>query len=306
MTTTAPAWIFFDVGWTLVDETPALLHYFEGVRAAMPNPGVTTARDLYARYKLAIREDAADPRARVLEEAGLPGGDWKRFGWDYGRVRPYRDAGPALRALRGVIRLGVVANQGPGLPERLDRWGFGGLFDLVLGSGDCGVKKPSPEIFALAAERAGSPSASLMMAGDRLDNDIDPAKRAGWQTAWVRRGDHGKLKPRDPAGTPDCIVPNLVRLAELFVPADRIRLAEQVDAAGAIVAWPEKEREKRLVLEYLSTRFEAGRVYSEAEVNRIIDAHHRFGDYALLRRELVDRGYLARDDDGRRYRRTAG
>jgi putative hydrolase of the HAD superfamily len=228
-----PEWIFFDVGWTLVDEAPALLDYFESVRRAMPNPGGATARDLYARYRFAIREDAPDPRARVLEEAGLPGGDWKRFGWNYDLVRPYRDASPALRALRGTVKLGVLANQGPGLPERLDRWGFAGLFDLVLGSGDCGVKKPSPEIFALAAERAGSPPTSLMMAGDRLDNDIAPAKRAGWQTVWVRRGDHGKLEPRDPAETPDRIVGNLVRLAGLFVPADRITLAERLDGAGA-------------------------------------------------------------------------
>ena len=298
-----PAWIFFDVGWTLVDETPALMHYFEGVRAAMANPGATTARGLLGRYRVAIRDDAPDPRERVLAEAGLPGGDWKRFGWDYERVRPYRDAGPALRALRGTVKLGVLANQGPGLPERLDRWGFTGVFDLILGSGDCGVKKPSPEIFALAAERAGSPPAKLMMAGDRLDNDIVPAKRAGWQTAWVRRGDHAKLEPRGPEDCPDRIVGNLVRLAGLFVPADRIALAEHLDGAGVIVDWPEKRRDQRLVVEYLATRFEPHRGYAEAEVNRVIDTYHRFGDYALLRRELVSHGLLTRDDDGRRYPR---
>jgi hypothetical protein len=50
-------------------------------------------------------------------------------------------------------------------------------------------------------------------------------------------------------------------------------------------------------------RFEAGRDYAEPEVNAIIDANHLFGDYALLRRELVDRGLLQRDKAGRRYRR---
>jgi len=289
-----------------VDETRPNLARFEEALAAAPAAAGRSARDMFSRLEVAVREDAPDPFVRVLEEVGLSAADRKRFRWNYDLIKTYRDAPPALRALRGVVRLGALANQGLGLPARLDRMGFAGLFDLVLGSSDCGFKKPDPAFFEFAAGKAGCPPGNLLMAGDRLDNDIAPAKRAGWRTIWVRRGPHGKCKPRGPEEEPDHVVPNLIRLAELFVPADRIKLAELVDAAGAIVAWPEKEREKKLVLEYLSTWFETGREYPEAEVNRIIDAHHRFGDYALLRRELVDRGYLARDDDGRRYRRPAG
>lgn len=300
-----PQWIFFDVGWTLVDEAPALLNYYRKVVEALPDSGSRTARDLLGRHEAAVRAGVARVWESVLDEVGLPSSDWKSYGWDYGLVRPYREAGPALRALHGAVKLGVIANQGSGLPERLDHWGFRGVFDLVLGSSDCGLRKPDPALFDLAARKAGVPPDRIMMAGDRLDNDIAPAKRAGWQTAWVCRGPHGKCAPRGPEETPEVAVSNLARLAERLVDPNRLELAGLLDAAGAIAAWPRKEREKKLVLGYLAERFEPGRGYSESEVNGVIDAHHRFGDWALLRRELVDRGLLVRDDAGRTYRRPS-
>ena len=48
-----------------------------------------------------------------------------------------------------------------------------------------------------------------------------------------------------------------------------------------------------VVLDWLAQRFEPGRHYSEAAVNRIIAAVHP--DTAALRRYLVDEGILARD-----------
>jgi hypothetical protein len=41
--------------------------------------------------------------------------------------------------------------------------------------------------------------------------------------------------------------------------------------------------------------------YSERQVNDILQAWHSFGDHSLLRRELCDRGLLARDTSGIRY-----
>ena len=42
---------------------------------------------------------------------------------------------------------------------------------------------------------------------------------------------------------------------------------------------------------------------NEAEINGALNAEHLFGDHALLRRELVDLGMMARTADGREYRR---
>lgn len=296
-----PAWIFLDVGWTLMDETWAHLGRFEQVRAAMTANPRPSARDLFDRYAAAIAAGAADPFAAVLVEVGLDPARRKEFAFDHGRTRPYRDAAPALRALRGIAKLGVLANQSQGLAARLDNFGFDGLFDLVLGSQDIGASKPDPRFFSLAAERAGAPPGEVLLAGDRLDNDVSPAKRAGWRTVWIKRGPHGACRPRGPEESADQVVAKLTGLAALFVPPERLRLAEHLDNTGAITAWPEKERDKRAVLEHLAERFTVGRDYTEAEVNVIIDAAHRFGDLALLRRELIDRRLLSRTPDGRRY-----
>lgn len=53
------------------------------------------------------------------------------------------------------------------------------------------------------------------------------------------------------------------------------------------------QRSKRLaVLDFLAARFEPGRVYPERDVNCILRSWH--GDYAALRRYLVDEGFLER------------
>ena len=70
---------------------------------------------------------------------------------------------------------------------------------------------------------------------------------------------------------------------------------------GIITRWPKKKEEKRAVLEYLITKFEPGKKYSEFEVNMILKRWHSFGDHALLRRELFDAFLLDRTLDCKWY-----
>lgn len=75
-----------------------------------------------------------------------------------------------------------------------------------------------------------------------------------------------------------------------------------MDGTGRIRNLP-KNRSKRLVIyEYLTSKFDAEREYSEKEVNEIISQNHLFNDTCLLRRELVDHGFLIRKDNGTCYR----
>ncbi len=78
-------------------------------------------------------------------------------------------------------------------------------------------------------------------------------------------------------------------------------LAALLDREGRVTRWPKKQDQKRSVLEYLGGKFSADVEYSEREVNAALDAWHLFGDHALLRRELFERGFLDRTPDGRRY-----
>ena len=74
-----------------------------------------------------------------------------------------------------------------------------------------------------------------------------------------------------------------------------------LDEFGLVIRWPKKPSQKQTVIEYLSTKFDSDKNYSEKEINLILEQSHSFNDIALLRRELIGRGFLSRKDDGSRY-----
>lgn len=82
------------------------------------------------------------------------------------------------------------------------------------------------------------------------------------------------------------------------------RTARCFDDAGRLTRWPPKESQRALALWVLWAALPARQALSEKETNAAIAALHGFGDHALLRRELVDRGLFARTRDGRVYRRV--
>lgn len=83
--------------------------------------------------------------------------------------------------------------------------------------------------------------------------------------------------------------------------SNRDELRRFLDAFGRVVVYPSKQRNKRLILAYLATKFTPGTDYREREINAILDNWHTFGDPFLLRRDLCDRGFLSRERDGSRY-----
>ena len=64
---------------------------------------------------------------------------------------------------------------------------------------------------------------------------------------------------------------------------------------GRLVAIPAARGKRLAVLNHLAGLFEPGRRYPEREVNEILRAWHP--DYAMLRRYLVDEGFLDRADE---------
>lgn len=67
-----------------------------------------------------------------------------------------------------------------------------------------------------------------------------------------------------------------------------------IDASGTVVRWPRKEKDRQAVMVHLASFFSPDIHFTEKEVNKILQAHHSFGDWALLRRELFERGFLDR------------
>jgi putative hydrolase of the HAD superfamily len=130
---------------------------------------------------------------------------------------PYEGVEQTLRALSSCYRVGVIANQPLGTVERLTRWGLIPFISLCLSSAEEGFEKPDRAIFELALSRTGCTPSHAVMIGDRLDNDIRPAKLLGWRTIRVTQGFARFQSPRDGWDEADRTVVNVNVLVPDFM-----------------------------------------------------------------------------------------
>ena len=77
-----------------------------------------------------------------------------------------------------------------------------------------------------------------------------------------------------------------------------------LDDEGRVKQLPAKFTVRELVHEYLAGKFEFDRDYTEHEVNAVLSQWHTFNDYFVLRRGLIESGWLERLCDGSRYWRN--
>ncbi|WP_414150860.1 DUF2087 domain-containing protein [Acetobacterium carbinolicum] len=81
----------------------------------------------------------------------------------------------------------------------------------------------------------------------------------------------------------------------------KIKISNFLDDSGKITQLSQKKIFRVATLCYLADKFEANRNYTEKEVNSICEEWHTFGDYFILRRDLIDNGLLCREANGSRY-----
>ena len=108
-----------------------------------------------------------------VPHAGLIDGLFARVGLDeamLGAVRAARAAG---------MRTGLISNSWG--TRRYDRALLAELFDGIVISGEIGIRKPAPEIYALGAERAGAEPAACVYVDD-LPFNLPPAAELGMAT----------------------------------------------------------------------------------------------------------------------------
>src|SRR4029079_8560180 len=99
----------------------------------------------------------------------------------------YPDVRPCLVALRALgFQIGIAANQ----PDRAAeiRQVIGVELDFAATSAAWGVAKPSPAFFERIAAELALPPSAIAYVGDRVDNDVEPARAAGMCAIFVRRG----------------------------------------------------------------------------------------------------------------------
>ena len=199
-------WLFFDVGSTLIDEQFAYKHRMQDIAKAANTTYqkvYDTAMEFYKQNKKGDLETA--------KQLGVPLPKWHTEDEIL-----YPDAAQCLKILSRKYKIGIIANQELGTKNRLQQQGILQYIDLVLASAEEGVAKPDEKIFKIALERAACKSDNAIMIGDRIDNDIIPAKNLGFHTIWIKQGlgQYWNITKEDE--TPDCIVQNLTELCDIL------------------------------------------------------------------------------------------
>jgi HAD superfamily hydrolase (TIGR01509 family) len=136
---------------------------------------------------------------------------------------PYEGAEQTLRTLSSRYGIGVIANQSAGTQERLTKWGLMPFISICLSSADAGLEKPDPAIFQLALSRAICRPSQAVMIGDRLDNDVRPARLQGWKTIRIAQGLARFQSPRDSFDEADVTIANVKELVPLFIDSQKHR-----------------------------------------------------------------------------------
>lgn len=199
-------WIFFDIGSTLVDESKA---FYRRIDEAIKGTDITYQQfyDVMIKY---YRENQKGD-LKTLEYFGLAKPQWHKEDEEL-----YPNAAECLEKLSFEYRIGVIANQSAGTEERLRKYGVLKYIDLVIASAEEGMAKPDIKIFETALDRAGCKPQSAIMVGDRLDNDIAPAKSVGMKTVWIKQGYNKYFTPRKESETPDYIADDLNEVCRIF------------------------------------------------------------------------------------------
>lgn len=178
--------VIFDVGECLVDETTEYgtwadwlgvpRHTFHAMFGAVIAQG-RDYRDTFQEFRPGF--DLCAERERRVE-AGRPE--------TFGEADLYPDVRDALTALRADgLWLGIAGNQTV-RAGRILRELFSNDVDLIGTSDDWGASKPDRAFFDRVADVVPAEPGEMLYVGDRVDNDIRPARQAGMHTALVRRG----------------------------------------------------------------------------------------------------------------------
>jgi HAD superfamily hydrolase (TIGR01549 family) len=214
--------VFFDVGETLISEA----RLWSGWAAYIGVPEQT--------FRTTLEEVIAqgEHHRRVFERL-RPGFDIEAARRDraargdadlFGTADLYPDAAPCLRALRerGYV-VGVAGNQPEGAELALRTLGL--EIDLIGSSGAWGVEKPSAAFFERLVSAANVSPPEIAYVGDRLDNDVLPARRAGMISVFLERGPWGRAHAKRPEA----------RLSDLWIKT----LAELPEALSSLSGVPQ-------------------------------------------------------------------
>jgi len=193
--------VCFDVGETIVDETREYgtwadwlgvpRHTFSAVFGAV----LARGGDYRETFKYFDPEVDLKKEREKRAQAGKPE--------TCGEDNVYSDTRACLAALQKQgLHVALAGNQTARAEGILRSLAL--PVDTIGTSDGWGVEKPSPAFFARIAQELKCTPQEILYVGDRLDNDIGPAQKAGMQTALIRRGPWGYIL-KEPAVEKQCL-----------------------------------------------------------------------------------------------------
>lgn len=189
-------WVFFDVGNVIVNDDPWMAVMLERIYKAILLKGHSLSiGEFFKEREDLIIEKRGGRYWHTLMEKYLGEDGWHKMKKDLADELeknylkhniPFPEINLVLEKLSLKYRLGIAANQTIHCRKALEQIGLLKHFDVLGISEEIGFEKPSKEFFEyLLCQAECSPDEAIMI-GDRIDNDVVPAKKVGMRTIWLR------------------------------------------------------------------------------------------------------------------------
>lgn len=96
------------------------------------------------------------------------------------------EALPVLEKLHGCYPMMLVSNFYGNIDEVLREYGIRHLFKGIIESAVVGIRKPNPTLFRLGVDALEMKPDEVLVVGDSLRKDIEPAEQLGCHTLWLK------------------------------------------------------------------------------------------------------------------------
>ena len=213
--------LIFDLGWTLEDEQDAQIDRAEKAVKLCDELGINiSVEEILDLQNNCGRNGIANVFKSALMKLGLSSSEMetatKNSSWDISKLKLFPDAEFVVKRLSINNDLGIIANQSVSPEGRLKNYGIYDYFKFIVSSCDVGFEKPDPRIFQIAEQKYDINNRNIWMIGDRIDNDIVPAKALGWITVRILQGSHKLQKPMNENETANFTIYSLMELLDIF------------------------------------------------------------------------------------------
>lgn len=228
------SWFFFDVGGTLFDDERVYQFQEKLVFDLLEEHQCNVTEEEFARAVRKARTLYIPKYLRHLiwiftSELEKYEQVWNAYEQEFrltspeileNLIQPLPGIRDLLLDLKQTYRLGIVGTQPGVVRQRLKEEKMLDLFDIHAISSEMGLQKPDIRFYLAVLALAQCHAKDAVMVGDRLDNDVYPAKRLGMRTIRLKMGPHRNQPVWSPEYVPHYTVSSIRQLAKLILSED--------------------------------------------------------------------------------------